>query len=67
MVRSPILSKRRTHTMDEQAEEQQQQQQQQAAEVAAVVPPNQTLYIRNLNEKVKKEGTLLLFVKALFF
>jgi len=52
--------------MDEQAE-QQQQQQQQAAEVAAVVPPNQTLYIRNLNEKVKKEGTLLLFVKALFF
>jgi len=66
VVRSPILSKRRTHTMDEQAE-QQQQQQQQAAEVAAVVPPNQTLYIRNLNEKVKKEGTLLLFVKALFF
>jgi U2 small nuclear ribonucleoprotein B'' len=24
------------------------------------IPPNQTIYIKNLNEKVKKEGMLLL-------
>ena len=24
----------------------------------ADIPPNQTLYVRNLNEKIKKEGTV---------
>lgn len=29
-----------------------------AAMLSGDVPPNQTVYFRNLNEKVKKEGTL---------
>ena len=30
-----------------------------AAMLSGDVPPNQTLYLRNLNEKIKKEGTTL--------
>jgi hypothetical protein len=28
--------------------------------LSADIPPNQTIYLNNLNEKVKKEGTALI-------